>query len=94
MQAVATIPTHNKIIIDCESGLKAYSLDILARVAMQTSTPQSLDNSMENLTAPDDLVYFMKVAKFEGRSICESSSASLLNGLCGSVVETECKDGV
>ncbi|CAL1716353.1 unnamed protein product [Somion occarium] len=62
-----TIPSHNKFLVHCDSGLKAYSLDLLARVAMHTSPPQPLDASRENITAADDLVLFVKVGRFAGK---------------------------
>lgn len=38
---------------------------------MQMSPPQPLDASKENVTNFSDDVFFMKVAKFAGQTICE-----------------------
>lgn len=66
---IATIPSHNKFLVYCGNGIRSYSLDLLGRVAMQTSPPQPLDASREDVTGSSDYVFFMKVAKFAGKSI-------------------------
>ncbi|KAI0784605.1 hypothetical protein C8Q75DRAFT_779589 [Abortiporus biennis] len=55
------LPAFNKFLILSDSGLQSYSLDLLARVSLQTSPPQHLDNSLEKLSPPDSVVVFAKV---------------------------------
>jgi len=50
-----------------ENSILSYSLDILARVALQQSLPSTLDASMERVAGQDSNVMFFRLAEIGQR---------------------------
>lgn len=63
----------NKLVVQHEASLLAYSLDILARVAQGQTQPQTLDASMEKLAGQDGNVLFARSGRVGNRTLRGSS---------------------
>lgn len=63
------IQQYNKILVHSDEGLDAYSLDLVARVALGTSRPQDLDASRERISGQDVAVVFARVEALGARTM-------------------------
>ena len=68
-KSLHALQEFNRFIILFDGGLHAYSLDLLGRVALQLSTPQSLDASLERISEPDAVVMFAKAGRVGPRTL-------------------------
>ncbi|KAG1781631.1 hypothetical protein EV702DRAFT_1177351 [Suillus placidus] len=67
--SIIVLQDFNKFIVHHESYLLAYSLDILARVAMYQAPASSLDASMEKIAGGDGTVLFCSAGRIKQRMI-------------------------
>ncbi|KAH8099970.1 hypothetical protein BXZ70DRAFT_1024921 [Cristinia sonorae] len=77
-KSVYALQDYNRFVILFDGGLHSYSLDLLGRVALQISQPQSLDASLERISGPDAVVLFAKVGKIGQRTMLLYSTKSFL----------------
>ncbi|THH33188.1 hypothetical protein EUX98_g965 [Antrodiella citrinella] len=77
-KSLHVLQDYKRFVILFDGGLHAYSLDLLARVALQRSAPQSLDASLERISAPDAVVTFAKVGKIGQRTMVFYTTKSFL----------------
>jgi len=61
----------NRLVVQVDSSLVSYSLDILARLAQGQTSSQTLEASMERICSVDANVVFAKHIYASGRSLCE-----------------------
>lgn len=59
----------NKFVIQFESALFSYSLDLIARVALGQAHPQTLDASLEKIAGNDTNILFFRHAYISQRSL-------------------------
>lgn len=67
--SIIVLQEFNKFIVHHESYLLAYSLDLLARVAMYQAPASSLDASMEKIAGGDGTVLFCSAGRIKQRTI-------------------------
>ncbi|OAX43158.1 hypothetical protein K503DRAFT_732249 [Rhizopogon vinicolor AM-OR11-026] len=67
--SIIVLQEFNRFIIHHESYLLAYSLDILARVALYQAPPSSLDASLEKIAGGDGTVLFCCAGRIKMRTI-------------------------
>lgn len=67
--SIIVLQDFNKFIVHHESYLLAYSLDLLARVAMYQAPASSLDASMEKIAGGDGTVLFCSAGRIKQRMI-------------------------
>ncbi|KAG1747212.1 uncharacterized protein EDB91DRAFT_74648 [Suillus paluster] len=67
--SIIVLQEFNKFIVHHESYLLAYSLDLLARVAMYQAPPSSLDASLEKIAGGDGTVLFCCAGRIKQRTI-------------------------
>ncbi|TCD69356.1 hypothetical protein EIP91_007912 [Steccherinum ochraceum] len=77
-KSLYALQDFNRFVILFDGGLHAYSLDLLGRVALQLSTPQSLDKSLERISGSDAVVLFAKVGKIGQRTMVLYTTKSFL----------------
>lgn len=65
------LQAFNKFVIQYDSSLYAFSLDILARVAQGQAPAQSLEASMEKLAEQDGSVQFTRAGRIGDRTLRE-----------------------
>ncbi|TFY66575.1 hypothetical protein EVG20_g4514 [Dentipellis fragilis] len=66
---IAVLQTFGKFLVQHESSLYSYSLDLLARAALQQTTQQALDGSMEKLAGNEGSVIFFRVGQLGERAL-------------------------
>ncbi|KAH7930131.1 hypothetical protein BV22DRAFT_1028615 [Leucogyrophana mollusca] len=66
---IIALQDFNKFIIHHENYLLAYSLDLLARVALYQAPPSSLDASLEKIAGQDGNVLFCSAGRIGQRTI-------------------------
>ena len=62
--------TFNRLVVHVDSAIVTYSLDILARLALDKSQAETLDASMERVGANDGNIVICKHIQLEGRALC------------------------
>jgi RHO1 GDP-GTP exchange protein 1/2 len=62
--------TFNRLVVHADSAVMTYSLDILARLALDRSQLQSLDASVERVGGSDVNIVFCKHIHFDNRALC------------------------
>ncbi|KZS88061.1 hypothetical protein SISNIDRAFT_460111 [Sistotremastrum niveocremeum HHB9708] len=67
--SISALQGFNKLILQCEQGVLSYSLDLLARVALQNASPSLLEASMENISQRDESVQFFRTGIVANRTI-------------------------
>ncbi|KAI0091299.1 hypothetical protein BDY19DRAFT_1033671 [Irpex rosettiformis] len=72
------IQQYNKILVHSDEGLDAYSLDLMARVALGTSRPQDLDASRERISGQDVAVTFARVETLGTRTLVLYATKSFM----------------
>ena len=63
--------TFNRLVIHVDSAIMTYSLDILARLALDKSQPQSLDASIERIGGNDLNIVLCRHVHSNKRVLCE-----------------------
>lgn len=67
--SIYTLQDFNKIVIHHGSEISSYSSDVLARVALGSSTRQSLDSTYEKVAGNDGTVLFCRIGQVGKRTI-------------------------
>ena len=62
--------TFNRLVIHADSSIVTYSLDILARLALDKSQLQSLDASIERIGGNDLNIVLCRHIHFNKRALC------------------------
>ncbi|KAI0342848.1 hypothetical protein BDW22DRAFT_1357379 [Trametopsis cervina] len=78
IMSLYAIQEHNKVLVHSDDGLNAYSLDLMARVALGTSRPQDLDASRERLSGQDVAVVFARVERIGQRTVVLYATKSFM----------------
>ncbi|THH20762.1 hypothetical protein EW146_g670 [Bondarzewia mesenterica] len=75
--SMVVLQDFNKFVVHYESALVSYSLDVLARVALEQAPAQSLDASKERVAPSDANVIFFKAGQYADRTLIFYASKSL-----------------
>jgi len=72
LAALATLgnKTFNRLVVHVDSAVLTYSLDILARLALDKSQVQTLDASIERVGGNDVNIVFCKHIHLAEKSLC------------------------
>lgn len=62
--------TFNRFVVHADSAIMTYSLDILARLALDKSHLHSLDASIERVGQNDGSIVFCKHIHLDERALC------------------------
>ena len=62
--------TFNRLVVHVDSSVMTYSLDILARLALDKSQVQSLDASIERIGGNDVNIVLCRHIHFNKRALC------------------------
>ena len=68
--SLVALETFNRLVIHVDSSIMTYSLDILARLALDKSQAHSLDASLERVGGNDVNIVLCRHIHFNKRALC------------------------
>lgn len=79
VSSMVPLPNLNKMLVLCDSGLSAYSLDLFGRAGLGISSPQHVEATWEPIAGQDSTVLFFRAGKLGHRTMILYVSKSLLH---------------
>jgi hypothetical protein len=67
--SVVALPEFNKLLVQCDTALLSYPLDLVIRVSQGHYAPNMLDDSMERLAQKDGTVLFFRAGRVSHRTL-------------------------
>jgi hypothetical protein len=71
--SIVAVPEFNKFLVYCDTALLSYPLDLVIRVSQGSSTPKTLDDSVERLAQKVGNVLFFKTGRVAHRTLSKGS---------------------
>jgi hypothetical protein len=75
--SVVALQEFNKFLVQCDTALFSYPLDLVIRVSQGHSAPNTLDDSVERLAQKDGNVLFFRAGRVAHRTLGKKLSRIL-----------------